>query len=88
MPKRTETQAVVPQPPSFEQALEELDALVRRMEAGELGLDESLAAYRRGAELAKFCQERLAAAELEIRKLDDDTLKPLDPDELRGAAAR
>jgi exodeoxyribonuclease VII small subunit len=69
---------------SFEQALDELDALVRRMEAGELSLDDSIAAYRRGAELARYCQGRLAAAEQEIRKLDGELLKPLDPSELRG----
>jgi exodeoxyribonuclease VII small subunit len=70
---------------SFEQALDELDALVRRMEAGELSLDAAVAAYRRGAELAKHCQGKLAAAEQEIRKLDGDTLTPLDPGQLRGA---
>ncbi len=69
---------------TFEQALEELDALVRRMESGELSLDDSIAAYRRGAELAKFCQARLAAAEQEIKKLDGELLVPLNPDELRG----
>jgi exodeoxyribonuclease VII small subunit len=70
---------------TFEQALDELDALVRRMEAGELGLDDALAAYRRGAELAKHCQGKLAVAEQEIRKLDGEMLTPLDPGELRGA---
>ena len=69
---------------SFEQAMDELDALVRRMEKGELSLDESIAAYRRGAELSRHCQAQLNAAELEIRKLEGDTLKPLDPAELRG----
>jgi exodeoxyribonuclease VII small subunit len=79
--------ASTPKPVSeltFEQALDELDLLVRRMEAGELSLDESIAAYRRGAELARYCQGRLAAAEQEIRKLDGELLKPLDPSELRG----
>ena len=70
---------------TFEQAMDELDALVRRMEAGELSLDDSIAAYRRGAELARHCQGQLNAAELEIRKLEGETLKPLDPGELRGA---
>jgi exodeoxyribonuclease VII small subunit len=70
---------------SFEQALDELDALVRRMEAGELALDDAVAAYRRGAELAKHCQGKLALAEQEIRKLDGDVLTPLDPGQLRGA---
>ena len=70
---------------TFEQALDELDALVRRMEAGELSLDDAVAAYRRGAELARHCQGKLAVAEQEIRKLDGDMLTPLDPGELRGA---
>jgi len=69
---------------TFEQALDELDTLVRRMEAGELGLDDALAAYRRGAELAKHCQGKLTVAEQEIRKLDGDMLTPLDRGELRG----
>jgi exodeoxyribonuclease VII small subunit len=79
--------ASIPKPVAeltFEQALDELDALVRRMEAGELSLDDSIAAYRRGAELARYCQGKLAAAEQEIRKLDGEMLKPLDPSELRG----
>lgn len=76
-----------PAPPTFEQALDELDALVRRMEAGELTLDESIAAYRRGAELARYCQTRLAQAELEIKQLEGDLLKPLDPADLKGAGS-
>ena len=79
MPKTAAT------PPTFEQALDELDALVRRMEAGELTLDESIAAYRRGAELARICQARLAQAELDIKQLEGDLLKPLDPSGLKGA---
>lgn len=72
---------------SFEQALDELDALVRRMEAGELGLDDSIAAFRRGAELAQHCQARLAVAEQELRRLDGDVLKPLDAADLRGSSS-
>jgi exodeoxyribonuclease VII small subunit len=69
---------------TFEQALEELDQLVRRMESGQLGLDDSIAAYQRGAQLARYCQARLAAAEEQIKVLDGDLLKPLDPAQLRG----
>ncbi len=69
---------------SFEQALDELDQLVRKMESGELTLDESIATYRRGAQLAQHCQSRLASAEQEISKLEGDQLKPLDASELRG----
>jgi exodeoxyribonuclease VII small subunit len=83
MKKAAEPKA--PEELSFEQALEELDALVRKMESGELGLDDSIAAYRRGAALARYCQQRLGAAEQEIRKLDGEVLTPLAADELRGA---
>jgi exodeoxyribonuclease VII small subunit len=69
---------------SFEQAMDELDQLVRRMESGELALDESIAAYRRGAELARYCQGRLANAEQEIKQLEGDLLKPLAAGELKG----
>lgn len=72
-----------PESLTFEQALDELDVLVRRMESGQLSLDESIAAYRRGAELARFCQARLASAEQEIKRLEGDVLKPLDVSELR-----
>ncbi len=71
---------------TFEQALDQLDQLVRRMESGELGLDESLQAYKRGADLARFCQGKLADAELQIRKLDEDVLKNFSPDETPGQA--
>ena len=69
---------------SFEQAMDELDQLVRRMEAGELSLDDSIAAYRRGAELARYCQKRLAHAEQEIKQLEGTLLKPLNVNELKG----
>ncbi len=73
---------------SFEQALDELDALVRRMESGQLSLDESIAAYRRGAELARFCQNKLANAEQEIKRLEGDFLKPVDISELRVSTGK
>lgn len=69
---------------SFEQALAELDTLVRSMEAGDLSLDDSIAAYQRGAELARYCQAKLAAAEQKIKVLDGEALRPLDPAELKG----
>lgn len=70
---------------TFEQALEQLDQLVRRMESGDLGLDESIAAYRRGAELARFCQGRLADAERQIQLLDEDVLRNFTPAEPSGS---
>jgi exodeoxyribonuclease VII small subunit len=48
--------------PSYEQAREELVEVVRRLEAGGLGLEESLALWERGEELATICQEWLDGA--------------------------
>ena len=62
-------------PDTFEQALAELERLVAAMEGGELSLEASLAAYQRGAVLAKFCQERLASAEQQVRVLEGGVLK-------------
>ena len=63
---------------TFEKALEELESLCRRMEEGKLPLEESLAAYQRGAELIKFCESKLADAQARITVLDGDTLRDLE----------
>lgn len=55
--------------PSFEALFSELEATVAKLEAGELSLDESLALFRRGMELAKKCGEMLDKAELRIKEL-------------------
>ena len=73
------------QPPAspdltFEKALEELEALVARMEDGKLPLEESLAAYQRGAELIKLCEAKLADAQARIAILDGEALRDLPPD--------
>jgi exodeoxyribonuclease VII small subunit len=65
---------------SFEKALEELEGLVARMEDGKLPLEESLAAYQRGAELVKFCESKLTDAQARIAILDGDTLRDFTPD--------
>lgn len=62
----------------FEAALSELEKLVASMEAGQLPLEESLTAYRRGVELLQHCQRQLADAEEKVRVLDNGTLRPLD----------
>ncbi len=56
---------------SFEEAFHLLDEAVRRLEAGELALEEALKVYELGARLAQRCDELLAAAELRVRQLDE-----------------
>ena len=70
----------IPADLTFEKALEELEALVGRMEDGKLPLEESLAAYQRGAELIKFCESKLSAAQARIAILEGDTLRDFNPD--------
>ena len=53
-------------PASFEEAMERLEELVQKLEEGEIGLEESLAAYREGMGLHTFCQDRLRKVEEEL----------------------
>ena len=55
----------------FEQSMLALEELVGRMEAGDMTLEESLAAYDRGVGLYRRCQGALEQAELRVRLLDD-----------------
>jgi len=66
-----------PTPRDFETALAELEALVAQMENGTLSLDQSLVSYEKGVELARICQQRLDAAEQQVRVLQGNLLKPL-----------
>ena len=75
-----ENPPAAPSAMTFESALEELEALVARMEDGKLPLEESLAAYQRGAELVKYCESRLAAAQARIAILEGDTLRDFTPE--------
>ena len=61
--------------PAFESALAELEAIVARMEDGQLTLEQSLAAYKRGAELLKLCQGQLADAQQQVKVLEGGALK-------------
>lgn len=60
---------------SFETALAELEKLVANMESGKMTLEDSLAAYKRGAELLSFCRSRLDDAQQQVRVLEDGILK-------------
>jgi len=70
--------------PSFEESLSELEALVERMESGELSLEESLGAFERGIALTRSCQQALHAAEQKVEILTgrtpDAATEPFDDD--------
>jgi exodeoxyribonuclease VII small subunit len=55
----------------FEAAIAELDAIVKKLEEGDLPLEQSLALYERGVQLSRFCHARLEEAERRIEILTD-----------------
>ena len=70
---------------TFEEALEQLEGIVGRLERGDVALEESIEAYERGEALKKHCQTLLRAAEDKVEKirLDADG-KPAGVEKLDG----
>jgi exodeoxyribonuclease VII small subunit len=69
MPKKTKSQAA--DNLTFEQAFAELEESVRTLERGDLPLEEALALYERGQELAAYCAKLLDEAELKITQIEE-----------------
>lgn len=68
---------------SFEEALAELETIVRKLETGESALEESISSYERGTELKRHCENKLREAQVKIEKIsisNDGTIntQPLD----------
>jgi len=72
----------LPDPRAFEDALIELEAVVARLEQGELSLEEALVAFERGVTLTRACQRTLDEAEQRVRVLTEATVTAL-PEEFR-----
>ena len=61
----------------FEAAIAELESIVKKLEEGDLPLEQSLALYERGVQLSRFCHSRLEEAERRIEILNErGELKP------------
>ncbi|WP_144324367.1 exodeoxyribonuclease VII small subunit [Tepidimonas aquatica] len=81
MPRPTPTTSAAPaegepMPATYEAAVQELEALLARLESGQLPLDELLTAYQRASALLDFCRQRLEAVEQQIRVIDNGQEKP------------
>ena len=69
---------------SFERAIEELEAIVKRLEEGKVPLEESVAIYERGEILKRRCEQLLRQAEVRVEKIALDAsgkpkgIEPLD----------
>lgn len=74
MAKKEADEAVIEplsEPLSFEQALQQLEQIVARLERGDLPLDQSLELYARGRQLAEHCARQLDQAELQVQELHE-----------------
>ncbi|MDO4904667.1 MAG: exodeoxyribonuclease VII small subunit [Lautropia sp.] len=65
-----------PLPDNFEDAMRELESLIEQMEGGQLPLEASLLAYRRGVELVRHCRDRLTEVAQQVEVLDAGLLVP------------
>ena len=69
-------------PKDYESALAELEAIVSEMESGQLPLEASLAAYKRGAVLLHYCRQQLTEAEQQVKILENGALQPFKTEDI------
>jgi exodeoxyribonuclease VII small subunit len=68
--------------PSFEQALARLEKIVEKLDDGNLPLDDAIALFKEGTELAKICRDKLAEAEVQVKEaLKSSVGDEVDPSE-------
>ncbi|GAA5481713.1 exodeoxyribonuclease VII small subunit [Haloferula sargassicola] len=81
MAARKKADATVPAPPSFEEALEELETIVQSMEEDQLPLEDLVSRYEKGVKLLERCQAVLTSARERLLTISTSTANPLTPDE-------
>jgi exodeoxyribonuclease VII small subunit len=78
-------------PPTFEQALAQLESIVTSIEQGKIGLQESIAQYEKGMKLIQHCRTVLTDAEAKIQQLQlgesgQSQIVPFEPPAIEGAS--
>lgn len=68
------------EPLNYESAVNELEALVAQLEAGQLPLDQLLGQYKRGAQLLQYCRAQLDEVESQVRVLENEQAKAWERD--------
>jgi exodeoxyribonuclease VII small subunit len=58
-----------PMPQNFEDGMNELEILVKKLEEGRLPLETAIEAFERGSTLRKFCEEKLLKAKLKVDQI-------------------
>ncbi len=75
-PKETPVQEQQAVPVSFEEAVIELENLVNVMDSQNIGLDQLLTDYKRGAYLVKYCRDRLSQVRKEVSEIEQSLNQP------------
>ena len=57
---------------SFEQAMAELESIVKRLESGQIHLEDAIESYTYGAQLKEHCEKKLSEARLKVEKITAD----------------
>ena len=70
---------------SFEDSYARLEEVIQKLEAGNLSLEESIALYEEGMQLAEHCGRKLDDAQLRVTKLLSDVAEELERDSLSGS---
>ncbi|MDR4314459.1 exodeoxyribonuclease VII small subunit [Niallia circulans] len=55
--------------PTFEEAMEELERIVEKLEEGDVPLEEAINTYKKGMELSKYCHEKLKSVEEQLAEV-------------------
>ncbi len=63
---------------SFEEALKDLEEIVEKLNNDDLDLEKAIAAYEKGMELKKICEQRLKEAKLRIENIKDEKLETIE----------
>jgi len=58
---------------SFDQAIEQLEEIVRQLEQGDVPLEDAISLYKKGMELSTVCHEKLHNAEKQLISIMDDS---------------
>ncbi|HEX4919069.1 MAG TPA: exodeoxyribonuclease VII small subunit [Limnobacter sp.] len=75
-PKSAKSTEAFEPPESFEAAMAELEGLVHAMDNQQLGLDQLLTDYKRGAQLVKYCRDRLTQVRQEVQQIEASLQNP------------
>lgn len=57
---------------SFEEVMEELEEITRKLEEADVPLDDAISYYKKGIELSKWCDEKLAEVEKQVANIVDE----------------